>query len=171
MGVSNNYDERKHKIHKAKEWAAQHKIEIIAGVAVIVTVGIGVIGWYNKELIFHSIRKFKTTLKPATSKTSPIITPAPIPSVVEQVATVSSTISTGTARTVCEHKRQEFVRTLPNGWKPSPTKIVEAAEKGIKLKECETLVKSCLVGSNVHYAHTSKVPVEFKNASLIAWVF
>ena len=135
------------KIRIAKDWAIQHKSEIILGVTVVTAVVIGVVAWNNKEIIIKSIHKVKPALKPATPNTIPMATPIQIPSVVTQVPTVSPNPVTETVRTVCEHSRSGGIRNLHEGWKASIAKIAEAAEKGILLEEGQTLVNSCTVNS------------------------
>ena len=145
-----NCESWKVKVHKTKEWVVQHKTEIIVGAATITIIVGGFVVWNNKATIFESIQKIKPSLKLTTPKTSPVIKSIPAATTARQtaqVATASSNSIGETARTVCEHQRSEFIRTLHNGWNTSPAKIAEAAERGVELQMGETLVKSCLVGS------------------------
>ena len=44
-----------------------------------------------------------------------------------------------------QFQRHGFVRTLPVNQHAPTAKLIEAAEKGIELQVCETLVKECVV--------------------------
>lgn len=49
----------------------------------------------------------------------------------------------------CAHMVSEHIRNLPEGYKASPEKIEAALQKGIELKDGQTLVDSYCTGSNV----------------------
>lgn len=109
--------------HKVKEWATEHKKEIIicGGIAVSVVAGV---------LIYKRLNIVKPSV---ASKVVSIITPTPKVDVIQSCETIR------------EVSRCEHIRSLHDGWRASIDKIAEAAEKGIELKEGETIVNACTV--------------------------
>ena len=57
-------------------------------------------------------------------------------------------IKNRTSCTKASHEVNGFVRNLHEGWKASPEKIAEAAERGIVLGENQTIVNSYITGKN-----------------------
>ena len=114
-------DKINHATHKAKEWATKHKTEIIVYGSVAVCVVAGV-------LIYKRLNIVKPS---AVSQAALIITPTPEVDIIQPCATIR------------EISRSEHIRSLHDRWHASLAKLAEAAEKGIELKEGETIVDAC----------------------------
>ena len=118
------------KILSVRKWVSEHKVEIVVGIALTITAAYGI------KCFVESNSKAVTAIDPAIFTQTNTLPEATAPITLDIIPTNQFCL---------EFKRNGFVRTLPVNQHASTAKLIEAAEKGIELQPCETLVKECVV--------------------------
>lgn len=128
------------------EWIKAHKKELIlAGVSVVVLIAI-VLGLKNKAAIEAYWSSLKQLVKENASTPNPIthsskVMPSSAPTSVNNDNIIPFTKAA--------HKVSEHIRTLPNGYNASASKIALAKEKVIELLPGQTIVSAYVTGGIV----------------------
>ncbi|OPZ87912.1 MAG: hypothetical protein BWY74_03286 [Firmicutes bacterium ADurb.Bin419] len=138
------------------KWVDDHKVEVGVGIGIVLVFIGGV--WVIKKGSPIKLTVKQDFTKRAVEKVSKLTQSITEPKlitttevVVEKASTATQLIADSqvlTTTEVYEIERSGFIRKLHAGWNASAEKLAEAAEKGIVLKEGETLVDACTVTLN-----------------------
>ena len=124
--------------HGFKGWWHRNKKKVYIVGGIILAVGIGYVGYRNSDAIkglFTVVKPEDLVMKNPQRITN--IKSSGTNILLETTETTTKIINNGNAFDV-----NGYLRTLPLGWKASPEKIAEAAERGITLLGNQTLVDS-----------------------------
>lgn len=133
-------------VDKIKNWTKEHKKGLIIAGTALGVAGIGVLvffGFKNKEELEAATEQLEK-LANTTSEMAEMVSQVKIP---EETCTI--TVESVISNKHAPHPVDGHIRNLPEGHVASAEKIAEAIERGILLKEGQTIVDAYETGKTV----------------------